>query len=223
MQFFHFFYSYNHDSISLMKMQISKIQIFTFILIVFFTSGGINSLRAESRTGNLDFFMLIDRSLSMVEEFSAVQDYVEGQVIQDLLQTGDYITVIAFYGDRQHVVSGIIGTDLTKAKTSELIDSLAPDRHYTDIGSALDELNQTMEEVSRTGYPDYALLLTDGIHEGPPNSPYSGKTKSFEHPMLRRVKRISRNNWRVEILAFTVREEAGRLASDVIAAWQNRN
>src|SRR6056297_2028180 len=139
MQFFHFFYSYNHDSISLMKMQISKIRVFTFILIVFFTSGGINSLYAESRTGNLDFFMLIDRSLSMVEEFSATQDYVKGQVIQDLLQTGDYITVIAFYGDRQHVVSGIIGTDLTKAKTNKLIDSLAPDRHYTDIGSALDE------------------------------------------------------------------------------------
>src|SRR6056297_424641 len=86
MPFFHFFYSYNHDSISLMKMQISKIHIFTFILIVFFASGSVYSVNAESRTGNLDLFVLIDRSLSMVEEFSAVQSYVNGQVLEDLLQ-----------------------------------------------------------------------------------------------------------------------------------------
>jgi len=204
-------------------MQISKIHIFTFILIVFFASGAVSSVNAESRTGNLDLFVLIDRSLSMVEEFSAVQSYVNGQVIEDLLQAGDSLTIIAFYGDIQHVVSGVIGEELTKAKTKELISPLAPDRHYTDIGSALDELKTTMEQGSRAGYPDYALLITDGIHEGPPDSPYPGKTDHFEHPLLQRVKEISMNNWKIDILSITVRDEAGRLASDVVAAWENRN
>jgi len=206
-----------------MKMQISKIHIFTFILIVFFASGSVYSVNAESRTGNLDLFVLIDRSLSMVEEFSAVQSYVNGQVLEDLLQAGDSLTIIAFYGDVQHVVSGVIGENLTKTKTRELISPLAPDRHYTDIGSALDELKATMEHGSRSGYPDYALLITDGIHEGPPDSPYPGKTEHFEHLLLQRVKEISMNNWKIVILGIPVRDEAGRLASDVIAAWKNRN
>jgi len=221
--FFHFFYSYNHDSISLMRMQFRKIKKITSILTIFVVFLALPPLFAESRSGKLDLFVLMDRSLSMVEEFSSLQDYVSDRLIDILLTEGDSVTIIAFYGKTQHITSGVIGNPLSPTDLKGLISPLKPDKHYTDIGSALDELKVAIDDNSRSGYPDYVLLLTDGIHEGPPGSPYPGKTEEFEHPLRSPRKEISLDGWKIEILGITVEEEAGRLASDVIAAWQNRN
>lgn len=221
--FFHFFYSYIHDSISLMRMQFRKIKKFAALLAVFTLCFALSPLQAESRRGNLDLFVLMDRSLSMVEEFSGLQDYVDHKLIDGLLIRGDSVTLIAFFGETQYVFSGIIGEKITQEELKNKVDALEPDRHYTDIGSALDELKTIIGESSRKAYPDYVLLLTDGIHEGPSGSPYPGKTEDFDHPLRRQGRIIHHDGWNTEVLSFPFSEEAGRLASDVVTAWTNRN
>lgn len=221
--FFHFFYSYIHDSISLMRMQFRKINKFAAFLAFFTLCFALSPLQAESRKGNLDLFVLMDRSLSMVEEFSDLQDYVDNELIDGLLIRGDSVTLMAFFGETQHVFSGIVGEKITQEELKNIVDTLAPDRHYTDIGSALDELKKTVVNTTGKGLPDYVLLLTDGIHEGPPGSPYPGKTEEFDHPLRRSARIIRHDGWNTEVLPFPFLEKAGRLASDVVTAWNSRN
>lgn len=221
--FFHFFYSHIHDSISLMRLQFKKIKKIAALLAVYSLFFALSPLHAESRRGNLDLFVLVDRSLSMVEEFSDLRDYLDSQIIDGLLTKGDFVTLIAFFGETQHIFSGIIGEDIRREELKGKIEEIAPDRHYTDIGSALDELKRTVDENTRKGYPDYILLLTDGIHEGPPGSAYPGKTADFEHPLRRQCKLLRHDGWSTEILPFPVLHEAEQLALEVVSTWDERN
>lgn len=223
MTFFHFFSTYIHDSIPLMRMQIVYKKIQKTIVFLLLTCSVILPIAADARQGNLDIFVLIDRSLSMEQEFSEVQEYVQSSIIENLLHEGDYLNLIAFYGEPQNVASGIIGRDFALSDIQGMLYSLEPDRHYTDIGSALDLLEGNLAHFSRGGIQDYVIMLTDGYHEGPPGSPYPGKTYELQHPLLTPVKEISTGDWKIVVLGFTVKEEARRLASEVIAAWQDRN
>jgi len=206
-----------------MKIQIvfGKILSTLFFLLLAFSLAV--PLQADSREGNLDVFLVLDRSLSMVQEFSSLQKYVENNIFSTLLQQGDSITMIAFFGDTQHLSSGVIGSDIQIPELNTVLYSLSPDRHYTDIGTALDKLHDSIEMNSRSGYPSYVLLLTDGIHEGPPDSPYPGKTDTFSHPLLRLQKQTQADGWKICLLGITVEDKADELAEEVISAWQARN
>jgi len=206
-----------------MKMQIVFYRFFSGLCLLLLLFGAAAQLPADSREGNLDVFLLLDRSLSMEQEFASLQKYVENNIFDTVLQNGDSITMIAFYGEIQPLVSGVFGRDVEISDLNTLLYSLHPDRHYTDIGSALDHLEESVETNSRAGYPSYVLLLTDGIHEGPPGSPYPGKTDTFSHPLLELQKQSQYEGWNICLLAITVEDKADELAEEVISAWQARN
>ncbi len=206
-----------------MKVQIVFYRFFSVLCILMFMVGVSAHLPADSREGNLDVFLLLDRSLSMEQEFQSLQKYVEDNVFDTVLQNGDSITMIAFYGETQPLISGVFGRDVELSELNSLLNSLRADRHYTDIGSALDHLEKSVAANSRSGYPSYVLLLTDGIHEGPPGSPYPGKTDTFSHPLLELQKQSHYEGWNICLLAITVEDKADELAEEVISAWQARN
>ncbi|MGC9312210.1 MAG: vWA domain-containing protein [Sediminispirochaetaceae bacterium] len=207
----------------MMKMQIVFYRFFSVLCILVFMGGATLQLQADSREGNLDVFLLLDRSLSMEQEFQSLQKYVENNVFDTVLQSGDSLNMIAFYGETQPIVSGVFGHDVELSELNSLLYSLQADRHYTDIGSALDLLEKSVATNSRAGYPSYVLLLTDGIHEGPPGSPYPGKTDTFSHPLLELQKQSQFEGWNICLLAITVEDKADELAEEVISAWQARN
>jgi len=206
-----------------MNLQNLNHRVFSALLPLLFLLLLPGSAIADSRQGNLDFFLLLDRSLSMEQEFSSLQNHVETHILDSLLRKGDYIKMVAFYGEIQDVESGIIGRDLEIDRLKSSLSSLEADRHYTDIGSALDYLEQTILDTAREGHTNYVLLLTDGIHEGPAQSPYPGKTDTLSHPLLKMQKQTEFEGWKVCLLSITVQEKASVLAEEVITAWQARN
>src|SRR6056297_3389148 len=88
--FFSFFYLYNHDSINVMKMQTYFKNFISIVSITMALGMGVQIANADTRTGNLSIYLLIDKSLSMKQEISSVNYYLEQTVVNNLLQTDDF-------------------------------------------------------------------------------------------------------------------------------------
>lgn len=207
-----------------MKMQTYFKSFFSIVSIVMVLGMGIQNAAADTRTGNLSLYLLIDRSLSMEQEIGSVKTYLQESVAGNLLQSGDFVYALAFYGDTQFLLKGRIGADFSVDELMQDVNALQANRHYTDIGSMLDVFEEEFETSAAppTGRP-YVLLLSDNYHEGPPDSPYAGKTHNLEHPLLIPRKEIPMEGWKISVLGVTVEEKARRYAAEITAAWNQRN
>ncbi len=197
---------------------------FSIVSIIMALVLGLQTASADTRTGNLSMYLLIDRSLSMKQEIGAVKSYLEQSVADSVLQSGDFVYALAFYGDTQFLLQGRIGSDFSVEELMRELTALEANRHYTDIGSMLDFFERDFESTAAppTDHP-YILLLSDNYHEGPPGSPYPGKTHNLEHPLLVPRKEISMKGWKISTLGITVEEKARRFAAEITAAWNQRN
>lgn len=197
---------------------------FSIISIVIALGMGIQNAVADTRTGNLSLYLLIDRSLSMEQEIDSVKTYLEETVTGNLLQSGDFVYALAFYGDTQFLLKGHIGSDFSLDELTQNLKALEANRHYTDIGSMLDIFEGEFQTSAAPPTDrSYVLLLSDNYHEGPPDSPYAGKTHNLEHPLLLPRKEIPMEDWKITILGITVEEKARRFAAEITAAWNQRN
>jgi len=207
-----------------MRMQ-TYFKIFISIVSITMALGmGVQLTDADTRTGNLSVYLLIDKSLSMKQEIGSVNHYLEKTVCNNLLQTDDFVYALSFYGGRQQLFQGIIGQDITIEALAEKFANLKADRHYTDIGSALDTFEQAIQSFAAPSTEQhYIILLSDNYHEGPPGSPYPGKTYNLDHHLLQPKKEIPMDGWQISVLGITVEEKARRLAAEITNAWNQRN
>lgn len=122
-------------------------------------------------------FVLLDKSLSMVEEIDSVKEYVADELVGRLLIPGDLFVLINFYGKTDRFFSGEVESRADIEALKDSLTSITADGRFTDIGSALDTLEKTVEAIPvRQGRKRYLLLLTDGKQEAPPTAPIT-------HPM----------------------------------------
>ena len=97
---------------------------------------------ADDREENIDVFVVLDKSLSMVEEIESVREYVELSIVENLLITGDQLVLITFYGEAETAFMGKIDTEKTFLRS--VIREIEADGRFTDIGNALDMLRDTI-------------------------------------------------------------------------------
>ncbi len=207
-----------------MKMQTYSKSLISIISIVIFLGASVQFVHSDTRNGNIGIYLLIDRSLSMEQEISSVKDYLQQTLCNNILQSDDFVYAMAFFGETQQLFKGHIGKDFSIEELKDKFAALEADRHYTDIGSALDMLDRDIEASAASPFSHtYILLLSDNIHEGPPDSPYPGKTRDLDHHLLVPRKEIPREGWKISILGITVEEKARRLATEITAAWNQRN
>jgi Mg-chelatase subunit ChlD len=190
-----------------------------YIALILLLIAGLSPLLADERTEPIDVIIALDKSLSMVEEIDAVKEYVNTYVIDDLLIPGDFFLVVAFYGTTEVPVSLTIRVPQDKERAKELISGLLADGRFTDIGNALDVLGKQVERLSRPDREKYLLLITDGIQEAPPESPYYSPDGSFNHAFLENTKTIQRQGWKVVILGIGTHAQAQELAADLSADY----
>ncbi len=167
-----------------------------------------SALFADDRDENIDVYLVLDKSLSMVEEIDAVKSYVGESIVDRLLIPGDNLFVIAFYGKAETVISRRVTGE--KDELFKSIEAIQADGRFTDIGNALDELRTAIERNERDERRRYLLLITDGKQEAPPESKYYSEDGSFNHAFLQNTKDILMEGWKVHILgigASTVAEE----------------
>jgi hypothetical protein len=142
-------------------------------------------LLADTRTENIDVVVALDRSLSMEKKVEAVKSYVSTYLIDQVLIPGDHFIVVAFYGKADVIISQAIVGDADKKAVKAVITKIRGNGRFTDIGNALDILQQQVTPIENDGRKKFILLLTDGIQEAPPTSKYyskDGKSNPHEFP-----------------------------------------
>ena len=176
---------------------------------------------ADTRKANIDVIIALDKSLSMAEQgkIAAVKTWVNSFILDQLIIPGDTLTVIAFYGKADLLISQTIATDADRSAAKAAVSSLKPDGRFTDIGNALDALKAQLSDKDKDGREKYVLLLTDGIQEAPPSSKYWSKNGVFNHEFLSNTKTIQQKGWKVMILGIGIDTAAKQLAQELQGSY----
>ncbi len=197
-------------------MKLFSPQFFTFFPLFFLS---VFLLYADTRTENIDIFIVLDKSLSMEEEIEDVKAYVNDFFLKKLLIPGDFLTIIVFYGKAEVLVrQEFRGIEDMKA-IGEKIDSIRANGRFTDIGNALDQLKVVMSDFQNSSRRQFILLLTDGKQEAPPQSKYYTPDGSFNHVFLENTKTIQKQGWKVVILGIGTKSAAQELAAQLSASY----
>ncbi|WP_319476902.1 vWA domain-containing protein [Marispirochaeta aestuarii] len=173
---------------------------------------------ADQRDENIDVFLVLDKSLSMVEEIDSVKEYVVDELIEKTLIPGDFFLVIQFYGTAELLLAEEVGRDNRESLTEEMRSILA-DGRFTDIGNALDTLQNTLKRYDDRDRRRYMLLITDGIQEAPPESQYYSPDGSFNHQFLENSKIIQKQGWKIHILGIGSGSAARELAETLSGTY----
>jgi Mg-chelatase subunit ChlD len=174
---------------------------------------------ADTRTENIDVIVALDRSLSMEKKVEAVKSYVTTYLIDQVLIPGDTFIVVAFYGKTELIVSQTISGDADKASVKKVISKIRGNGRFTDIGNALDALQQQVDPLEKDGRKKFILLLTDGIQEAPPVSKYYSKDGKFNHAFLANTKTIQQKGWKIQILGIGTDTAARDLARELEGSY----
>jgi len=175
------------------------------------------SLWSDNRTANLDLYLVLDKSLSMEEEIEEVIEYVNGFLLKELLIPGDRLFLIPFYGEAPILYQGKILQEEDFSSVMTEISQLRADGAYTDIGNALDMLNNIRQPESPNR--KYFLLLTDGKQEAPPESPYYSPDGSYNHRFLENTRIIRDQGWKIIVLGIGNDFDAQELARELSAGY----
>ena len=188
-------------------------------LAILLALGAAGMLAADTRTENIDVVVALDRSLSMEKKVEAVKSYVATYLIDQVLIPGDRFIVVAFYGKADLIVSQTIAGDADKTAVKKVIAAIRGNGRFTDIGNALDVLQQQVAPLENDGRKKFILLLTDGIQEAPPTSRYWSKDGKFNHAFLANTKTIQKKGWKIQILGIGTDTAARDLARELEGSY----
>lgn len=187
----------------------------TLALLAAIALAAASPLAADTRTENIDVIVALDRSLSMEKKVDAVKNYVSTYLVDQVLQPGDHFVLVAFYGKADLLISQTIAGDADKAALKKSIAAIRGNGRFTDIGNALDVLQEQVAPLEKNGKKKFILLLTDGIQEAPPTSKYYSKDGKFNHAFLSNTKTIQKKGWKIQILGIGTDTAAKDLAREL--------
>lgn len=150
-------------------------------------------------SNNIDMVVLLDTSESVFPIFDTLVELVVEDTIKNHLQMGDYFHLLSFAGSPQIEVSSQINTTEDIEKALKHIFLLQPLGQYTDLLRALQYLYHFTSDLPE-GRKKYIVILTDGIHDPPPDSPFHPSKRNIEKELEQITGQIYRKNWDVRII-----------------------
>ena len=189
---------------------------FFFILIILLP---FIPLFGDERTENIDVFVVLDKSLSMVEEIEAVKSYVNESIVREVLMPGDFLVLIAFYGQAERLIVQQMNNQADRAKFEKEVGAILANGRFTDIGNALDALRSAIDEFRHEERRGYLLLITDGKQEAPPESRYYSEDGSFNHAFLENTRTIQKEGWKIHILGIGTASAAKEIAEELSGTY----
>ena len=142
------------------------------------------ALFAGERTIHVDIFLMIDKSQSMNEpgKFDSLHKWVRDTLVTEMLIPEELQTlVIKNENDRNALI--------------KTIDNITPNGAFTDIGAALDAIQDSLNKRGKNNRYKILLLVTDLEQDAPWTSKYRGKQESFKSPYLAEARIIKHDNW----------------------------
>ena len=194
-------------------------KIIIFALIIMLMIIVLSPVYSDVRTENIELYILLDKSKSMVEEISDVTDYINSYFINDFLITGDRLVLLQFYGKTDLVYDQIIN-DQNIENIRKNIADIPADGRFTDIGNALDQLDRTVSSGVQRHERQYFILMTDGKQEAPEESPYYSPDGSFNHEFLKNTKTIQKKGWKILIIGIGKDTVVEELADELLTTYK---
>jgi len=180
-------------------------------VLAFLIATALMGTHADVRSTSVDFVVLIDTSLSMDHAIVEARRYAAGEIIGRLVEPGDWVSVIKFYGKTEQVWQGDVTSQADIASIVRSLQALKANGRFTDIGSALDAMERLIRERAHPERPKYILLITDERQEAPAGTTYYSADYTVHHPMLEYVKRVDMGSFRVITIGYGL---ASKIAGD---------
>jgi len=196
-----------------------KTRILTALFALFLT---LCPLQAGERTIPVDFFVMIDKSLSMAEpgKFNTLHQWVRDQLIGQMLIDDDWITIYQFYGQSTNLLTLTVQTAEDRDRIVQTIDAIEPDGKYTDIGLALDTIQEALKRRGPNDRHKVMLLLTDLKQEAPWTSRYAGSPDKFESPYLAEARIVQHDAWYEITLDMDIQDRVVQSSRELFASIQ---
>ena len=137
----------------------------------------------------VELVVMIDVSASMEPYFNDVVDYFIGDLMRNMLQTGDRFDLISFAGLPEVEMSGVRIDDRQRAALVNKIRLLQPIGLYTDLVRAVLFLRSYVDKLPPSQSREL-IIITDGVHDPPPDSPYAGDQSAALARMLEGARSI---------------------------------
>jgi hypothetical protein len=158
----------------------------------------------------VDLIVLLDISESLLPVFEDILDYLIRDILQSHLQFGDYFHLLAFAGSTHFELSEQVNSTEDIERILKRVFLLQPLGTHTDIVGAIQYIYQYAVDlpVSR---PKTILMLTDGIHDPPPKSPFQPDRRDIKQEIFNSAVQFANKRWdfRIVLLPEGVRPQEG--------------
>ncbi|MDR1900475.1 MAG: VWA domain-containing protein [Treponema sp.] len=191
------------------------------LMLAFFLSSPASAQnQADPAAAKRDICVILDVSGSMKEErkFAGVQEYLEREIVGDLMKPGDSFTLITFGDSAAELFSRSIASEADKAALLGDLRKVEADNDYTDIGAALEALDGVLEGRQAPGHAgtrQLILFITDGKNTPPRDSPYYGKDLAVDDRFKSVGEKIARGGWFLYIIGIGGETDVRKIADAV--------
>lgn len=150
---------------------------------------------------SVDMVVLLDTSSSVMPIYDDLVNYIIGNVLTSHLRFGDTFHLISFDSEPTLIFSKQLRNKNDIEYVLKELFLLHPLGRYTDIVMALKYLRQYVSDISGTGMKEI-IILTDGLHEPPPESPYQFiiNPVTGENLLAAEINELNKSNWKLSII-----------------------
>jgi len=165
-----------------------------FITILFLIS--IHLIVSEQ----IDNIVLLDTSESMFPYYSGTIDYLIEDIVQQQLEPGDTFHLLSFNDFPEYEISRTIRNESEMQDILKRILLLQPIGKYTDLISAFSFLYEYTGKLQLNSIKRI-IILTDGIHDPPPESPYPISPDN-SNDIIKISQNMKKQGWNVTLVKF---------------------
>ncbi len=161
-----------------------------------------------------DIVVMIDISASMDPYFEDLVHYFKDDILKEVVRFGDSFHFLSFSSRPEIEISEDMADEKSLQKIILKLYSLKPLGLYTDLVAAVRFLTDFATALPPQR-EKVILLLSDGIHDPPPRSPYYNiDRKEFIEDLRSQARIIKQKGWAVHILQMPMQEQSERIPGE---------
>ncbi|MDR1893745.1 MAG: VWA domain-containing protein [Spirochaetales bacterium] len=167
-----------------------------FLIPALFFSLGVSAQQSQ------DMVVLFDTSVSVLPIFDELSENLVRELLQVQLRQGDKFHLLSFADTPDYEFSQSMSGKTEEDRIITYISVLKPMGQHTDLISALNYLYRFANDLN-SGTRKTLIILTDGIHDPPPDSLFYGRDEDFVRSSLNEIAgKIGRSGWNVRLVAI---------------------
>lgn len=156
---------------------------------------------SDIRTSNINLMLVLDVSGSMNKYFYEVQKYINDIIFNNILIDGDYLSFSTFGTYIDNKIDKKLRLPDDYSLLSSAIFSSQPNQNYTDIGLALENIDNKINGNTLPHEKTIIFFITDGINIPSPQSKYYG-VDIYAKGAFQSYEKIKSGNYKVMLLSI---------------------